>query len=72
MIEIFLILIVVITDVLRDKFFGSIDWWLWHVIKWINFYLPILYIVIKSKLSFYQIVVLSLFSTSLWIIIYIW
>lgn len=72
MIEIILILIYVITDSLRDKLFGMVNWWLWHIIKWIEFYLPIFYIIYKTNFSIRFWIIFTIICTIVWITIYRW
>lgn len=53
MIELAIIIIVTICDALRDRWTFDLGpaWtkkqWRWHIVKWLAFYLPLLYIVVK-------------------------
>ena len=67
MIEIIIIIIVVIADALRDSWWNKANFWQSHVPKWIAFYTPLIYILWKSGLQWYWIIVLAIFCHFLWI-----
>lgn len=72
MLEIALIIVVTACDALRDRWMfelGARRWtrkqWRWHVVKWIAFYAPLLYVLAKSGLS-WEIPPLAVLCFGLW------
>lgn len=35
-------------DPIRDATYGKVSWWEWHAYKWIAFYTPLVYIVLRE------------------------
>ncbi len=70
MIEIIIIIVSTICDALRDKHFGEWDWLKWHIVKWLDFYPPLAYVLFKSNMNlFYQLIV-TIFSYLIWKYVY--
>lgn len=81
MVEIVIVFVVTITDALRDRWHGELgdtgpffDWtkkqWRWHLVKWIAFYTPLVYVVARAQLELVWLLVLSVFSFFLWRLVY--
>lgn len=49
MLEYIALIVVVMTvffDALRDGFFKNQNWWKRHIVKWLQFYIPILFVMV--------------------------
>ena len=59
------IVITVFFDALRDGWYGRIGWWKWHIVKWIAFYTPIIYI-LWVNFAWYWILAMAIPAWLLW------
>lgn len=73
MLEILLIIVVTACDALRDRWIfdlGAGRWtrkqWRWHAVKWIAFYLPLIYVLTRSGLGWVATVALAIVCLGLW------
>lgn len=83
MIEIFVFLVAVIFDALRDRYYpfltrfdeeGPLGWskiqWRWHIFKWIGYYTPLAYVAWKSDLYFTELAFCAIGGFFIWRWIY--
>ena len=80
MTEIAIILVVTVCDALRDRWHGDLGklerWtekqWRWHVVKWISFYSPLVYILLQLRSECSSVAFLAIFCLILWRVVYTW
>lgn len=59
------IFITVFFDALRDGWKGE-SWWKRHIVKWIQFFMPIFFILWVIKLNINELIIVSLASWFIW------
>jgi hypothetical protein len=70
-VEMVLGLVVVMCDALRDRWVDRrVGWWRWHIVKWLAFYTPFVYVIVTDRLPVLPVFGYAVFCCVLWRIAY--
>jgi hypothetical protein len=70
MIEIVIFFVVTICDACRDRWFGRVGWWQWHAVKWVTFYLPLVWIAWHVEFNRLLLIPIAMLCLFVWREIY--